>query len=48
MLITEFQALLMLSRTWNSVINMLSDQKAGLIQQALDATNQPPMDSQPS
>jgi hypothetical protein len=39
---------LMLSRAWHPVINMLSDQEAGLTQQALDTNQQLPMSSAPT
>jgi hypothetical protein len=36
---------LMLSRAWNPVINMLSNQEVGLTQQALDTSHQLPLAS---
>jgi hypothetical protein len=39
---------LMLSHAWHPVINMLSNKKAGLMQQALDTNQQLPLASTPS
>jgi hypothetical protein len=39
---------LMLSRAWHPVINMLSNQEAGLTQQALDINQQLPLASAPT
>jgi hypothetical protein len=39
---------LMLSQVWNPVVNMLSNQKARLMQPALDSTSQPALASTPS
>jgi hypothetical protein len=39
---------LMLSRAWHPVIKMLSNQEAGLTQQALDINQQLPLASAPS
>jgi hypothetical protein len=39
---------LMLSHAWHPVINMLSNQEAGLMQQALDISQQLPFASAPS
>jgi hypothetical protein len=39
---------LMLSHAWHPVINMLSNQKAGLMQQVLDTNQQLPLASAPT
>jgi hypothetical protein len=39
---------LMLSQVWNPVVNMLSNQKARLVQPALDSTSQSALASTPS
>jgi hypothetical protein len=39
---------LMLSRAWHPVINMLYNQEEGLMQQALDSNEEPPLANAPS
>jgi hypothetical protein len=39
---------LMLSHAWHPVVNMLSNQEAGLTQQALDTSHELPLASAPS